>query len=60
MKIMPARQARNRMRDLLDTAIAGEPTVLTRNGRPVAIVVPAAFLPIGRAFPADDKQAEPV
>lgn len=60
MKTMPVVEARAHMRDLLDTAVAGQPTVLTRNGKPVAVVVPASFLGIGRAFPADDRQTEPV
>jgi prevent-host-death family protein len=60
MKTMPVVEARAHMRDLLDTAIAGQPVVLTRNGKPVAVVVPASFLAIGHAIPADEKQVEPV
>ena len=48
------------MRDMLDSAEQGHPMVLTRNGKPVAVVVPASFLAIGRASPADADQAEPV
>jgi len=48
------------MRDMLDSAVQGHPMVLTRNGKPVAVVVPASFLAIGRALPAAADQAEPV
>jgi prevent-host-death family protein len=60
MKTMPVVEARAHMRDLLDSAVAGQPVILTRNGKPVAVVVPASFLNIGSAIPADDKQTEPV
>jgi len=48
------------MRDLLDNAVAGTPVVLTRNGKAVAVVVPASFLTIGSDVPADENQALPV
>ena len=60
MKTMPVVKARSHMRDLLDTAVAGQPVVLTRNGKAVAVVVPASFLTIGSDVPADENQALPV
>lgn len=60
LETMPVTQARAHMSELLDEAIRGNPVVLTRNSRPVAILVPASFLGIGRAFPAYDDQTEPV
>ncbi len=59
MRTMTAKEAHSHVRELLDAAIAGQPVVLTRNGKTVAIVVPAAFLTIGRDLPADDKQTVP-
>lgn len=47
MKTMAVVEARARMRDLLDSAIAGQPVVLTRKGKPVAVVMPASVLAIG-------------
>ena len=47
------------MRDLLDTAMLGTPVVLTRYGKPVAVVVPASFLTIGQDIPATADQAQP-
>jgi prevent-host-death family protein len=60
MKTMSAKEAHNSVSQLLDSALQGQPTVLTRNGKPVAVVVPASFLAIGRAFPADAEQSEPI
>jgi prevent-host-death family protein len=60
MQTLPVTQARAHMSQLLDEAIRGNPVVLTRNGRPVAVVVPAEFLAIGRTFPTDQSQKEPV
>ncbi len=60
MQTMPTDYARTHMRDLLDEAIAGNPVILTRYGKPVAVVVPASFLAIGRAIPADENQTAPV
>lgn len=60
METMPVTQARAHMSELLDEAIRGNPVVLTRNNRAVAVLVPASFLNIGRAFPADENQAAPV
>jgi prevent-host-death family protein len=57
MRTMPATEAHANVRELLDSAIAGNPVVLTRNGKPVAVVVPASFLTIGRDIPADENQA---
>lgn len=57
MRTMSAKEAHHNVRDLLDAAIAGQPTVLTRNGRAVAVVVPASFLTLGQDYPADAKQA---
>jgi prevent-host-death family protein len=59
MKTMTAREAHDHLRELLDTAIAGHPTILTRNGKPVAVVVPASFLAIGHDIPHDEKQVIP-
>jgi antitoxin (DNA-binding transcriptional repressor) of toxin-antitoxin stability system len=47
------------MRDLLDEAVAGKPVVLTRYGKPVAVVVPASFLTIGSDIPVEEDQAIP-
>jgi prevent-host-death family protein len=58
MKTIPVTEARTHIRDLIDDAIAGQPAVLTRNGKPVAVVVPASFLMIGRDIPADEKQTQ--
>jgi prevent-host-death family protein len=60
MKTIPVSEARAHIRDLLDGAIAGQPAVLTRNGKPVAVVVPASFLAIGVDYPADERQTAPV
>jgi prevent-host-death family protein len=35
-----AEEARNQLPDLLDAAEKGQPTVITRHGRPVAALVP--------------------
>jgi prevent-host-death family protein len=35
-----AEEARNQLPDLLDAAEAGEATIITRHGRPVAVLVP--------------------
>ena len=59
-KVMPVAEARAHMRDLLDEAIRGNPVVLTRNGKPVAVVVPASFLMIGKDYPAEEPQPQPV
>jgi prevent-host-death family protein len=59
MTTIPVSQARAHIRDLLDSAIAGQPTVLTRNGKPVAVVVPASFLTFGVDYPADERQTAP-
>jgi prevent-host-death family protein len=40
----PARAARNRLGDLIDRALRGEHTVITRNGKEVAAVVPVSVL----------------
>jgi prevent-host-death family protein len=37
------REARQNLRLMLDRAENGSPTVITRNGDPVALVVPAGF-----------------
>ena len=60
MKTVPVTQARAQIRDLLDEAIAGHPAVLTRNGKPVAVVVPASFFQLGQDIPADEQHAVPV
>ena len=60
MKTIPVTQARTHIRDLIDDAIAGKPAVLTRNGKPVAVVVPASFLAIGTDIPADETNTVPV
>jgi prevent-host-death family protein len=59
MNTMTAKYAHGHVSELLDSAIAGTPVVLTRNGKPVAIVVPASFLMSGRDFPANDRQLVP-
>jgi prevent-host-death family protein len=60
MKTLPTDYARTHMRDLLDEAVAGNPVVLTRYGKPVAVVVPASFLTIGHDIPTDENQSQPV
>lgn len=60
MKTIPVTEARAHIRDLLDGAIAGQPAVLTRNGKPVAVIVPASFLTIGSDIPADEQETVPV
>jgi prevent-host-death family protein len=55
MKTMTAKEAHKSVSALLDSAIAGQPVVLTRNGKAVAVVVPASFLTIG--IPADEQHA---
>ena len=60
MNTIPVTQARANIRQLLDQAEAGFPAVLTRNGKPVCVVVPASFLIAGTDYPADERQAEPV
>ena len=57
---MPATEAHAHVSELLDSAIAGGVVVLTRHGKPVAVVVPASFLTIGSDYPADAQQAAPV
>lgn len=58
MRTMPAKEAHQHVRDLLDAAVAGQPVALTRNGKTVAVVVPASFFTIGRDYPSDEKQAQ--
>lgn len=60
MKTLTTEYARTHLRDLLDEAIAGQPCVLTRYGKPVAVVVPASFLTLGHDIPTDANQSEPV
>jgi prevent-host-death family protein len=59
MKTMTAVQARANLSGLIDDAIAGTPVVLTRNGKAVAVVVPASFLTISQDVPADENQTVP-
>jgi antitoxin (DNA-binding transcriptional repressor) of toxin-antitoxin stability system len=59
MKTMTAVYAHSHVSELLDSAIAGKPVVLTRNGKPVAIVVPANFLTAGRDYPSSGRQLFP-
>lgn len=40
----PARTARNRLGELIDRALRGETTVITRNGKEAAAVVPVRVL----------------
>ena len=56
---MPVTEARAHIRDLLDEAIAGRPSVLTRNGKPVAVLVPASFLTLGQDIPQAETQSQP-
>ena len=56
MKTLPVDYARIHMRELLDEAVTGNPVVLTRYAKPVALVLPASFLNIA----ADEVQAQPV
>lgn len=35
-----AEEARNQLPDLLDAAEKGEPTIITRHGRPIAALIP--------------------
>ena len=59
MNTVTVSDARTHIRDLIDSAIAGQPTCLTRSGKVVAVVVPASYLLIGRDIPADSVQAQP-
>jgi len=59
MLTMPVAHARANIRELLDEAVAGRPVVLTRHGKPVAVVVPADFLTIGTDYPVDERQEQP-
>ena len=59
MKTIPVTKARASIRDLLDQALAGQPTVIERNGKPVAVIVPATFFNLGRDIPADEHQTVP-
>lgn len=56
MKTMSATEANNHVRELLDAAIAGQPVALTRNGKTVAVVVPASFFTIGCDYPPAEKE----
>ena len=56
MRTMTAKEAHTHVSELLDEAIRGNPVVLTRNGKAVAVVVPASFLMIGQDYPADEKE----
>ena len=41
MKQIGSDEARRRFRDLLDDAQRGEPAEIARNGKPIAVLVPA-------------------
>jgi prevent-host-death family protein len=56
----PVSEARANMSQLIDTAISGVPVVLTRTGRPVAVVVPIGLFQLGQDVPADASQVQPV
>lgn len=44
-----AEEARHQLPDLLDAAEGGKSTIITRHGRPVAVLVPIdEFRPVGR------------
>jgi antitoxin (DNA-binding transcriptional repressor) of toxin-antitoxin stability system len=53
MLTMTAVQARYGVRKLLDAAIAGQATVITRNGVHVAVVLPASVVTIEADKPAE-------
>jgi prevent-host-death family protein len=59
MKTIPVSQVRANIRDLLDQALAGHPTVIERNGKAVAVIVPATFFNLGCDIPADEHQTAP-
>lgn len=40
VKVVGSRKARKNFRDLLDRAVAGESTVIARNKKPQAVVIP--------------------
>lgn len=44
METMTATQVNDHVRDLLDTVTAGQSVTITRNGKVVAVVLPASFL----------------
>jgi prevent-host-death family protein len=43
MKQLGSDEARRAFRDLLDEAVRGEHTEISRNGKPVAVLVPAGW-----------------
>ena len=49
MKQLGSEEARRRFRDLLDDAQRGEPTEISRNGKAVAVLVPAEWYEHQRA-----------
>jgi prevent-host-death family protein len=50
MKTMQLRDAKAKLSQVVDDALAGEQTTITRHGTPVAVVVP-----IGQAMKAENK-----
>ena len=47
-----AEEARNQLPDLLDAAVQGRSTIITRRGRPIAALVPiATYNATGRQLP---------
>jgi prevent-host-death family protein len=53
MKQLGSEEARRAFRDLLDEAVRGESTEISRNGKPVAVLMPAADLEVIRDALAD-------
>jgi prevent-host-death family protein len=48
MKQLKLRDAKAKLSEVVEDALRGEPTTITRNGRPAAVVVPvAAFRQVG-------------
>ena len=48
METMTATQLNDHVRDLLDTVTAGRSVKITRNGKVVALVLPANFLQLDK------------
>lgn len=56
MKTMTAAYVRDNVRELLDSAIADRPVLITRHGKTVAVVLPTAFLPMSFLNDASDEK----
>jgi len=51
---VPIQDARQKLRDLVDDAMSGKPTAITRYGKAAAVVVPVSWFLANGGLLADD------